>query len=126
MGSIGFIVTTLCVTAGIAGAPWLLPRCTTTLGVYEARKSLGWAIFFAGIVIITRPDGTQVTLDQIATVRDGFADVDVRSRFDGQPAAVAGARLKALFRQHFSHLASFCDSTFEVGYEMLWQGVPEE
>jgi cation/acetate symporter len=53
MGSIGFIVTTLCVTAGIAGAPWLLPRCTTTLGVYEARKSLGWAIFFSGIVIIT-------------------------------------------------------------------------
>ena len=53
MGSIGFVITTLAVTAGIAGAPWLLPRCTTTLGVYEARKSLGWAIFFAGIVIIT-------------------------------------------------------------------------
>ncbi|MFH1843172.1 MAG: efflux RND transporter permease subunit [bacterium] len=43
---------------------------------------------FARIVVITRSDGTQVTLDQIATVRDGFADVDVRSRFDGQPAAV--------------------------------------
>ena len=35
MGSIGFVITTLAVTAGIAGAPWLLPRCTTTLGVYE-------------------------------------------------------------------------------------------
>jgi len=43
---------------------------------------------FAGIVVITRSDGTQVTLDQIAAVRDGFADVDVRSRFDGQPASV--------------------------------------
>ena len=32
----------------------------------------------------------------------------------------------ALFKEHFSHLASFCDSTFEVGYEMLWQGVPED
>ena len=53
MGSLGFIVTTLAVTAGIAGAPWLLPRCATTLGVYEARKSLGWAIFFAGVVLIT-------------------------------------------------------------------------
>ena len=31
----------------------------------------------------------------------------------------------ALFNKHFSHLAEFCDSTFEVGYEMLWQGVPE-
>jgi len=31
----------------------------------------------------------------------------------------------ALFNEHFSHLASFCDATFEVGYDMLWQGVPE-
>lgn len=32
----------------------------------------------------------------------------------------------ALFKQHFSKLADFCDTTFEVGYEMLWQGVPED
>ena len=31
-----------------------------------------------------------------------------------------------LFKEQFSHLASFCDATFEVGYEMLWQGVPED
>ena len=31
-----------------------------------------------------------------------------------------------LFNKHFSHLATFCDETFEVGYEMLWQGVPED
>ena len=31
-----------------------------------------------------------------------------------------------LFKQHFSKLADFCDGTFEVGYEMLWQGVPED
>ena len=31
-----------------------------------------------------------------------------------------------LFRDKFSELASFCDATFEVGYEMLWQGVPED
>jgi len=31
-----------------------------------------------------------------------------------------------LFNQHFSQLADFCDATFEVGYEMLWQGVPED
>lgn len=30
-----------------------------------------------------------------------------------------------LFNKHFSKLADFCDETFEVGYEMLWQGVPE-
>lgn len=29
-----------------------------------------------------------------------------------------------LFKEQFAHLADFCDATFEVGYEMLWQGVP--
>jgi hypothetical protein len=31
-----------------------------------------------------------------------------------------------LFKDKFSELANFCDATFEVGYEMLWQGVPED
>lgn len=31
-----------------------------------------------------------------------------------------------LFNQHFAKLSEFCDATFEVGYEMLWQGVPED
>jgi len=31
-----------------------------------------------------------------------------------------------LFKEQFAHLADFCDATFEVGYEMLWQGVPED
>ncbi|MCU7808188.1 MAG: hypothetical protein KZQ73_10030 [Candidatus Thiodiazotropha sp. (ex Semelilucina semeliformis)] len=31
-----------------------------------------------------------------------------------------------LFKEKFSALADFCDDTYEVGYEMLWQGVPEE
>lgn len=55
-GSIGagsFTTGALVVMMGIAGAPWLLPRCATTIGVYEARKSLGWAIFFAGVVLLT-------------------------------------------------------------------------
>ena len=30
-----------------------------------------------------------------------------------------------LFKEKFSQLAEYCDSTFEVGYDMLWQGVPE-
>ncbi len=32
----------------------------------------------------------------------------------------------ALFKEKFSQLAEFCDETYEVGYEMLWQGVPEK
>ena len=30
-----------------------------------------------------------------------------------------------LFKEKFSALAELCDDTYEVGYEMLWQGVPE-
>ena len=53
IGWAGFIAGMLTVMMGIAGAPWLLPRCATTLGVYEARKSLGWAIFFCGVILLT-------------------------------------------------------------------------
>ncbi len=31
-----------------------------------------------------------------------------------------------VFKEKFSALAKFCDETYELGYEMLWQGVPEE
>ena len=31
----------------------------------------------------------------------------------------------AIFKEKFSELAEFCDETYELGYEMLWQGVPE-
>lgn len=30
------------------------------------------------------------------------------------------------FKDKFSELVTFCDATYELGYEMLWQGVPEE
>jgi hypothetical protein len=30
------------------------------------------------------------------------------------------------FREKFQALAEFCDETYELGYQMLWQGVPEE
>ena len=41
---------------------------------------------FEDIVVLTRTDGTNVTLGEIATVVDGFEDSDLRARFDGQPA----------------------------------------
>lgn len=30
-----------------------------------------------------------------------------------------------IFKEKFQALAKFCDDTYELGYEMLWQGVPE-
>lgn len=43
---------------------------------------------FADISIITRPDGSRVTLGDIATLRDGFQDVDVSSKFMGKPCVI--------------------------------------
>ncbi|MCH7565033.1 MAG: efflux RND transporter permease subunit [Gemmatimonadetes bacterium] len=43
---------------------------------------------FESIVIISRPDGTVVRLGEIATVRDGFEDVDLITRYNGRPAAL--------------------------------------
>ncbi|MCU0303694.1 MAG: efflux RND transporter permease subunit [Thermoanaerobaculales bacterium] len=43
---------------------------------------------FESIVVVTRPDGTQVRLDDVATVVDGFEDTDTVSRFDGRRAAL--------------------------------------
>ncbi len=41
---------------------------------------------FALTPIITEPDGSQVLLEDIATVQDGFADTDARAMFNGKPA----------------------------------------
>ena len=43
---------------------------------------------YGDVPIISRPDGTTVTLSQIATLKDGFEDVDIHPRFQGQPAAM--------------------------------------
>jgi len=53
VGSLSFMFANLNVAAGIAAGPWLLPRNGTTVGVYDARKSLGWAVFFFGLIVIT-------------------------------------------------------------------------
>ena len=30
-----------------------------------------------------------------------------------------------IFKEKFQALVAFCDETYELGYQMLWQGVPE-
>lgn len=42
---------------------------------------------FEKIIVLTRNDGTQIRLSDIAEVRDGFEDVDLYARFDGERAA---------------------------------------
>jgi cation/acetate symporter len=53
VGPLAFIVAMLTMAAGIAAAPWLLPRLTATPSVYDTRKALGWATVLAGIIVVT-------------------------------------------------------------------------
>src|SRR5262249_4519788 len=43
---------------------------------------------FERIVVQKRPDGTRVTLGEIAHVVDGFEDTDQRAEFDGKRAVI--------------------------------------
>lgn len=42
---------------------------------------------YRDVAVITRPDGTTVTLGQIAQVKEGLEDVDITALFQGKPAA---------------------------------------
>lgn len=53
VGPLAFVIVMLTTLTGIASAPWLLPRAATTPGVYEARKSLGWATLLFGLTALT-------------------------------------------------------------------------
>ncbi len=43
---------------------------------------------FAQLPVVTRPDGTIIRLSDVATVKDGFEDIDHKTRFKGKPAAL--------------------------------------
>ncbi|MBW1828920.1 MAG: efflux RND transporter permease subunit, partial [Deltaproteobacteria bacterium] len=47
-----------------------------------------YAADYRDIAILTRPDGSKVTLGQIATLTDGFQDIDIYTRFQGKPATI--------------------------------------
>lgn len=53
VGSLSFMLISLSVMAGVAAAPWMLPRIGTVPTVYDARKSIGWAAFFFGLLMMT-------------------------------------------------------------------------
>jgi len=54
----------------------------------RTKGRLYWANEFTDIPVITRTDGSTVTLGQIASLSDGFEDVDLFARFQGKPAAM--------------------------------------
>ena len=58
---------------------------------------------FEDIPLITRLDGTIVTLGDVATIRDGFVDQDVITTVDGDPAVLV--RVNASERQSIAEVA---------------------
>jgi cation/acetate symporter len=55
VGSLAFVLMSLIVGAGVASSPPLLSRVGSAPGVYEARKSTGWAVLIVGILLLTLP-----------------------------------------------------------------------
>ncbi|MEL7543657.1 MAG: sodium:solute symporter [Pseudomonadota bacterium] len=55
MSASTFITVALVIMAGIATMPALLARSGTTRGVYDMRKSMGWTVFFVGLVMLSLP-----------------------------------------------------------------------
>jgi multidrug efflux pump subunit AcrB len=54
----------------------------------RAKGQAYWGEDFESIVVVTRKDGTKVTLNEIATIKDTFEEGDLRARFNGNPAVV--------------------------------------
>ena len=96
VGPAAFVVAMLTVAAGVASAPWLLPRVTMTPGVYETRKSLGWATVFFSLVMLTVASVSVFMRDNVMDIvaaagsttvpgwlqqltELGFAQIDTRS-----------------------------------------------
>ena len=59
---------------------------------------------FGNIPLITRVDGTIVTLGDVATIRDGFVDEDILSTVDGRPAVFV--RVEASKEQSLLEISS--------------------
>lgn len=53
VGSWAFTATELAIVAGIASMPTLLSRAGTASGVYDARKSMGWAVLITAFCFLT-------------------------------------------------------------------------
>src|SRR5262249_8514990 len=83
---------------------WLLPRVASTPGVYEARKSLGWATVFAGLALLT--------VSSVAVfLRDFVLDAVTGERVGPLP--------KWLFDAASTHIAAFDPSATQLSFSSL-------
>ncbi|MEQ1716304.1 MAG: sodium:solute symporter [Hyphomicrobium sp.] len=104
VGPMGYALGVLMIAAGLASAPWLLPRVAATPSVYEARKSLGWATVLFGLVMLT--------ISSLAVfMRDYVLDIVMSERVGALPGW-----LSELVRLGF---ATVQDDSGQIGFSAL-------
>ena len=88
---------------------------------------------FADIVLLTGDDGTQVTLSDVATIRDGFDQTELEARFGANPSAsvlvyrVGDEQVLEIVEQVQTYLAeSFNPSLPENIQATVWNNEAEE
>lgn len=80
-----------------------------------------YAADYRDIAVITRTDGSKVTLGQIAELKDGFEDVDLFTRFQGKPAGII--EVYRVADQNALHVASTVRRYLERVRPTLPEGV---
>lgn len=76
---------------------------------------------FAALVLRTEKDGTQVTLGDVATVRDGFAETDRAARFDSHPAVIV--QVYRIGRQSAPRIAALVEDYLESARQKAPAGI---
>lgn len=75
---------------------------------------------FSTIPVVTRPDGSEVTLKEIAVIRDDFEEDPIDTRFDGHPAILIN-----VFRVGDEDTIKIADTVKEYVYEVAPSQVPD-
>lgn len=76
---------------------------------------------FAAIPLISRADGTRLTVGDVARVDDGFAETDRYARFDGAPAVLV--QVFRTGKQSALHLSRIVNEYVESAQSSLPQGI---
>lgn len=87
----------------------------------RAKGQRYYADEYRDVAVITRPDGSKVTLGDIAILKDGFEDVDLITRFQGKRAAVI--QVFRVAEQNALSVASTVKKYIEEKGESLPEGV---
>ena len=75
---------------------------------------------FSRITVVTREDGSTVTLDQIATIRDEFEEDPIETRFNGESAILIN-----VFRVGNEDTIKIADTVKKYVYEVAPQNMPD-